>query len=364
MDAPISRRNVLAGIGASTALLACSRNGIDSAVPQLGIAVVGIGNLSLNEVIPALRTTKHCYLAGLVSSSPDKLREVGARNGVPPSGQYTYDNLEKMAENPAIDIVYVVLPNALHAEFAVRAARAGKHVFCEKPMAVSVEQCRTMIAACNEADRYLGVAYRLQFEPHYREMIRLARETVFGPVRIIKAGVGFPVRANEWRLQRDLAGGGALMEMGIYAIQAARHLAHEEPLEVVGQARTDDTTRFGEVEESAFWTMNFPSGLVAHCASSYTTGMDRLWAGAANGYFQMEPAYSYSGLRGMTSNGPIKHPQLNQFAAQLDEFSRCIQERVPLIRGTGAEGLRDLEIITGIYTAMTERRYVNVAPQV
>jgi len=332
-------------------------------VPKLGVAIVGIGSLSLGQIIPALQATQHCRLAALVSGSTGKLRDVGARYGVPVSCQYSYDGFEKIADNPAIDFVYIVLPNALHAEFTVRAARAGKHVFCEKPMAVSIEQCRTMIAACEAEKKYLGVAYRLQFEPHYREMIRLAREAVFGPVRIVKAGIGFPARANEWRLQRDLAGGGALMEMGIYAVQAARHLAHEEPVEVVGHLTTDDTTRFSEVEESAFWSMIFPSGLVAHCASSYTTSMDRLWAGAAHGFFQMEPAYSFDGLRAMSSDGPIRRRGLNQFAAQLDEFSLSIQEGRVLTHGSAAEGLRDLEIITGIYTAMSERRYVNVAPR-
>ena len=283
------------------------------------------------------------------------------RHGVPASGQYTYDDFDKIAENPAIDLVYIVLPNALHAEYAVRAARAGKHVFVEKPMAVTVEQCRMMMVACDEARKYLGVAYRLQFEALYEEMIRLAKEEVFGPLRFVKADIGFRI-GEAWRLKRDLAGGGALMEMGIYAVQAARHLAREEPIEVFGNILTQDQARYAEVEESAFWTMLFPSGIVAHCAASYTTPMDRLWAGATGGFFQMDPAYSFDGLRGLTLKGAIKERKVNQFAAQLDEFARSIKEGIPLTRGSAQEGLRDIEIITGVYTAMAGRKFVSVAP--
>jgi len=358
----ISRRRVLAGVGATTALYACSRNALDAAKPKLGVAVVGIGGLSLSQIIPALRQTKRCYLAGLVSSDVAKLRDIGARNDVPRSGQFTYDEFDKIAENGDIDFVYIAVPNALHAEFAVRAARAGKHVFCEKPLAVSVGQCRTMISACKEAGTYLATAYRLQFEPHYLEMIRLAKEAVFGPVRIIQAEIGYPIGDSRWRLQRSLAGGGALIEMGIYAVQAARHLAGGEPSEVVGLSSTNDQDRFQDVEQSALWTMAFPSGVIAHCAASYSTGMDRLRVGAADGFFAMEPAYSYDGLRGTTSKGPMDMPQINQFTAEMDEFARCIQEQVPPTRGSGEEALHDVEIVTRIYASIAERRHISMAP--
>ena len=363
MEQQISRRTVLAGVGATTALFACSRSGLDSANAKLGVAVVGLGGLSLGQILPSLRQTGRCYLAGLVSSDVAKMRKIGADNGVPQHAQYTYDNFDRIAQNPAIDFVYIAVPNGLHAEFAVRAAQAGKHVFCEKPMAVSVEQCRKMISACKEAGKYLATAYRLQFEPHYREMIRLAKETAFGPVRIVQAEIGFPDNGGtSWRLKRDLAGGGALMEMGIYAVQAARHLAGEEPSEVVGLSNTNDRVRFNEVEESALWTMVFPGGAIAHCAASYSTRMDRLRVNAADGFFAMEPAYSYEGLRGTTSNGSIKMPQVNQFATELDEFSHSIQQRVPPARGSGEESLRDVELITNIYASIAERKHISVAP--
>jgi predicted dehydrogenase len=358
----ISRRRVLAGVGATTALFACSRSALDVGKPKLGVAVVGIGGLSLGQIIPGLRQTKRCHLAGLVSGKVEKLREVGAKNGVPRNAQFTYDEFDRIAENGDIDFVYIAVPNALHAEFAVRATRAGKHVFCEKPMAVSAEQCQTMISACKEAGRYLATAYRLQFEPHYQEMIRLAREAVFGPVRIIQAEIGFPIGDSGWRLERSLAGGGALIEMGIYAVQAACHLAGEEPSEVVGLSSTKDRGRFQDVEQSALWTMAFPSGVIAHCASSYSTGMDRLRVGAADGFFAMEPAYSYEGLRGTTSKGSMDAPQINQFAAEMDEFARCIQEQVPPTRGSAEEALHDVEIVSRIYASIAERRHLSMAP--
>ncbi len=142
---------------------------------------------------------------------------------------YNYASFDRIADNPDIDIVYVVLPNAMHAEYTIRAARAGKHVLCEKPMATSAKECEAMITACKTANRQLAIAYRLHFEPHNLEAKRLGQRKVFGALRTIEAGFGFIIGdPSQWRLKKALSGGGALMDVGVYALQAARYVSDED----------------------------------------------------------------------------------------------------------------------------------------
>src|SRR5687768_5224850 len=175
---------------------------------KLGFALVGLGSLSEHQIAPALfEKTKHCKLTGLVSGHPDKAKEWAKKYGVPEKNIYTYENFDQIKNNPEIDIVYVVLPNGMHAEFTVRAAKAGKHVLCEKPMAISVKQCDEMIAACKAAGRKLAIAYRLHFEPNNLELVRLAREKTLGSVKVIETAAGFPIGdPKQWRLDKALAG--------------------------------------------------------------------------------------------------------------------------------------------------------------
>jgi predicted dehydrogenase len=363
-ESKLSRREILAGLGAAAGLGACGRVGDGSGADRVGVAVVGLGNLALSRVLPALRDSERCRVAALVSSGPDKMRDVGSRFGVAEAAQYTYDDFDRIGANPDVDFVYILVPNALHSEFAIRAAAAGKHVFCEKPMAVSVEQCQAMIAACEQADRYLAVAYRMQFVPQYREMIRLASERAYGHVRLVRAEIGFPVgEGDTWRLKRSLAGGGALMEMGVYAVQAGCHLAGEDPTTVSGfELPRSDPGRFREVEESVAWSMEFADGSVTQCAACYSTkGLNRIWAGAEGGYFSMHPAFSLKRLEVETSSGSIRKPQVDQFVAQLDEFARCIQEKQAPVYGTALEGMRDVKVITRIYESIATGSRVRVA---
>src|SRR5687768_16594218 len=181
---------------------------------KLGIALVGLGKLSKEQLAPAFRKTKHCRLAALVSGSPRKLKAWGKKYKIPEENRYSYEEFDHIAENPDVDIVYVVLPNAMHGEFTIRAARAGKHVLCEKPMEVSIRRCEQMIEACRRAKRQLAIAYRLQFEPHHLEMMRMARDEEFGEIKLIEASFGFKIgESNQWRLKKDLSGGGALMDV-------------------------------------------------------------------------------------------------------------------------------------------------------
>ncbi|MEJ7741040.1 MAG: Gfo/Idh/MocA family oxidoreductase [Chitinophagaceae bacterium] len=156
------------------------------------------------------------------AAPPGKIPEWKKDYDIPDSHIYNYENFDDIKDNPDIDIVYVVLPNALHAEFVVRAAKAGKHVICEKPMAVTVEECDTMIAACTDAGKMLSIGYRLHFDPHNREMVRLGNEQVFGPILKLRAENGMS-DTDGWRLNKELAGGGPLMDVGIYCVQGARY---------------------------------------------------------------------------------------------------------------------------------------------
>src|SRR5215510_5229380 len=198
---------------------------------KLGVALCGLGSLATNQIAPALLKTRHCRLAGIVTGTPAKAEEWKKKYGLADNAVYDYKSMHRMADNKDIDIVYVVTPNALHLEHALAAASAGKHVFCEKPMEISVERCQQMVDAVKKAGKLLGVGYRCQFEPNHLECVRLAKDKVLGDVKIIDANFGFEMGdPTQWRLKRDLAGGGSLMDVGIYCLQTARMLTGEDPV--------------------------------------------------------------------------------------------------------------------------------------
>ena len=330
---------------------------------KIGFALAGLGNLSTHQIAPALQKTKYCRLTGIVTGHPAKAERWKAQYNIPDKNIYNYDNMEKMADNPDIDVVYVVTPNGLHAEHSIKAAKVGKHVLSEKPMEVSVEKCRQMIDACKQAGRQLAIGYRLHFEPNNLECIRLVREKVFGDLRMIDAGFGFAIGdPTQWRLKRDLAGGGPLMDVGIYALQATRYLSGEEPVLVSAIETKTDPVKFKEVEETIAWQMKFPSGVMAHCSTTYKfPGLDRFTANAQSGWFELDPAYNYTGIRGRRSDGQsIQLPSIDQFAAEMDDFAQCILNHQPT-RVPGEEGLRDVRIMMAIYEAARTGKTVSLA---
>lgn len=320
---------------------------------KLGFALVGLGNLSTGQIAPALQKTKNCRLAAIVTGTPAKAEKWKAQYNIPDKNIYNYDNMAKMADNPDIDVVYVITPNSLHAEHTIKAAQAGKHVLCEKPMEVSSEKSQTMIAACKKAGRQLAIGYRCQFEPHHLECVRLAREKVFGDLRIMEAGFGFPIGdPGQWRLNHALAGGGPLMDVGIYALQSVRQVTGEEPILVSAQETKTDLVKFKDVEESMTWELKFPSGVIAYCSTTYKVmGINRFTAYADRGSFGLEPAYNYGAPRGRRSDGAeLRFDPVNQFAAEMDDFAQCILNNKPT-KVPGEEGLRDVKIMTAIYEA-------------
>jgi len=319
----------------------------------VGFAIAGIGGLTTWQILPALRETEVARLAGVVTGTPEKGRRVVEEYGISPDAVYSYDTMDRMADNPDIDVVYVVTPNVLHLDHTVAAARAGKHVFCEKPMAGSATDCETMIDACRDAGVKLAVAYRCRFEPHHRECIRIVRDGDFGPLRLVEAGLGFRIGdPAQWRLRHDLAGGGALMDVGVYAMQACRYLSGEEPVRIVATESKTDPVKFAEVDETVAWHMTFPSGVVGSCTASYNlSGLNHFRGHCERGAFWMNPAYSYGGLAGGTSDGPFDIAPVNHFAVEMDDFARCVlEDRESIV--PGEEGLRDLRIVEAIYESI------------
>ena len=258
-----------------------------------------------------------------------------------------------MLLDPELDAVVIGLPNALHYPFSQRALQAGKHVLCEKPMEVSPQKCQEMVDACKKANRLLAIGYRCQFVPYHLEMMRISHEKQFGPVKLIEASFGFKIGdPTQWRLKHALAGGGALMDVGIYALQGTRYVSGEEPIELTAFETKTDPEKFREVDETIQWHLKFPSGVIANCSTTYNSnGLNRLFAGFDKGWAQLDPAYSYDGLQGKTSKGPMDLPQVDHFATEMDDFAQCIMQNKKS-KVSGEEGVRDLKILTGIYESI------------
>jgi predicted dehydrogenase len=328
----------------------------------LGLALVGLGGYATNQLAPALEQTKYIKLKGIVTGTPAKIPVWQEKYKIPDANVYNYQNFDDIAKNKDIDVVYIVLPNSMHAEYVIRAAQAGKHVICEKPMSVSVAEAEQMIAACKKAGKQLAIGYRLHFDPYNLEMVRLSREKVFGKVKLVESSDGFTAGdPNQWRLKKALAGGGPLMDVGIYALQGSRYVIGEEPITVTAQTFPKTLPeKFKEVEESLSWQLEFPGGAIANSFTTYAANVGRLFASAERGWFELDPAYGYNGLQGKTSKGPISFPPMNQQAAHMDGVAKSIltntQNIVP-----GEEGLRDMKIITAIYEAAESGKKIKLS---
>jgi glucose-fructose oxidoreductase len=375
-DGGVSRRGFLrlAG-GALAAPLASGGPELLAQVPdvplpelpgkKVGWAIVGLGQLSINQILPAFARCKKSRVTALVSGRPPKAQHLAQVYGVDAKNIYDYDDFDTIAKNPGIEAVYVVLPNSMHAEYTIRALKAGKHVLCEKPMATTVQDCEAMIEAARAASRKLMIGYRLRYEPFNQALIKFSRDPAeLGPTRVILADAGFNIGdPKQWRLRRKMAGGGSLMDIGIYALQAARYLSGEEPAEVSAMIHsTPGDERFVEVEENVTFHLRFPSGILANCTSSYGVPVNRFRAVKPRGWAELEPALSYSGLRMRVFRGALEErpqPVVDHFAAEMDHFSECVTAgRDPLT--PGEEGLHDLRVMMAIYEAAQSGRTVKL----
>jgi predicted dehydrogenase len=323
-----------------------------SAIPltdkKLGIALVGLGKYATEQLGPALRETHHCFLAGIVTGTPSKVKDWQTKYSIPEENIYSYDNFEEIKHNENIDILYIALPNALHAEFVIKGARCGKHIICEKPMAVSVDECDEMIRACKDAGVMLSIGYRLHFEPHHRDVMKMGQAKIFGALEAVSAKHGSSDTAG-WRLDKKLSGGGPLMDLGIYCIQAARYVSGKEPIAV--KVLDSDNPKENEIERRLKWEMEFPDHVVATCETSYETDLNSLHADAAHGWFELAPAYQYEGISGKTATGFIDLPEVNQQALQMDDFALSILTNKPS-KVPGEMGRTDMKIIEAIYESL------------
>lgn len=315
---------------------------------KLGVALVGLGSYATGQLAPALQQTEHCELRGIVTGSPSKIPVWQQRHGIPDANVYNYDTMHEIADNDDIDVIYIVLPPGLHAEYSIIAAEAGKHVWCEKPMAMNVEECRAIIDATEKNGVSLAIGYRMQHEPNTRTIIRYGEEQTYGDVTTVETGAGYngSHSAESWRRDAEL-GGGALYDMGVYPINGARYATGLEPLAVKGR-QWSERAIYNEVDEFTEFELEFPGGVRAKGETAFGKSTNYLRVTAEEGWYRLEPFQSYSGVQGETSDGTRLEPcGCNQQALQMDHEALAIKEnRDPIV--PGIEGLRDIWIVNAI----------------
>ena len=318
---------------------------------KLNIALCGLGRYA-GYLAEGLEVSQYCRFAGIVTGTPAKAIDWSKKYNIPQKNIYNYQNFDDIKNNRDIDVVYIVLPNSMHKEFAIRTAKAGKNVIVEKPMAITVDDCQQMIDACKMAGVQMAIGYRLHYEPFNMEIKRLGQEKVFGQVRLIEASLGYKSGdPSEWRLKKDMAGGGPLMNLGVYCVQSNRYVLGEEPISVTAQfGPITNRELFSEVEESITWQLNFPGGVLCNSTTTYACSIDRFFASADNGFFELSPAISYGPFKGRTSNGELNFPEINQQAKQCDEIAKVLLANKQLPNHiTGEEGIKDVRILQAIY---------------
>ena len=333
---------------------------------KVGFAFIGLGNYAGNWLAPAIQKCQVAELRGIVTGTAENAERWKQTYGIPDRNVYGYENMEEMAGNPDIDAVYVVTPNGLHAEHTIRSARAGKHVMVEKPMSVSVAEAKAMVETCQEMGVKLAVGYRNRFEPNTMEMIRTLRAGELGAVLLIESHFGFRMGSgnpNQWRLRHDMAGGGALMDVGIYAIQGARYATGEEPIAVTAQEFKTRPELFAEVDETLLFQLEFPSGAAASLGTSYSANTERLYVACESGRLELSPCYGYGEHRGWvedrTGRRELDTPMGNYISDSMDDFAECIlEDRESII--SGHEGLRDMVVVEAIYEAARTGRRVSI----
>ena len=338
---------------------------------RIGFAIVGLGHLTLAQILPAFGTAKYCKPVALVSGDAAKAAKVADQYGIAAKNIYNYQNFDNIKDNPEIDVVYIVLPNSMHEEFVIRAAKAGKQVLCEKPMADSSAAAQRMIDACKKANRLLMIAYRIQYEPNNNQMKEWTRNKQYGKVRLMEMNnsqnIGDP---TQWRLKKKLSGGGSLPDIGLYCLNTARFLTGEEPEWVMASTHSmEGDTRFAEVEEAVMFQLRFPSGTVVNASCSYGVHQNRSYKCLADngGWFGMDPAFAYNGLKAEASQAKDKtewksNPTMeakNQFALEMDHFSMCVMNNEKPFT-PGEEGLQDHKLMEAIYQSAKEGKAVKL----
>jgi predicted dehydrogenase len=331
--------------------------------PVLRVAIMGLGSYG-TRVADAMKDCTKAKLVGVVSGTPLKITAWQEKYGIPEKNCYNYETYDNIKNNPDIDAVYIITPNALHKEAAIRVAKAGKHVICEKPMSINAKDGKEIVDACKKANVKLLVGYRMHFEPKTLEVIRMRKDGEFGKILFFQGLSGFRIGdPTQWRLKKELAGGGAMMDIGIYSINGARYMVGEEPIWVTAQETKTDKEKFKEgVDETIQFQLGFPSGAVASCLSTYTmNNLDRFYLNGEKGWVEMQPSTNYGPIKGRTNKGELDFPHKTHQTVQMDEMAAIIFEgKQPPVPIDGEEALKDLKIIDAIYEAVKTGRKVNL----
>ncbi len=321
---------------------------------MLRVAIMGLGSYG-TRVADAMKDCTRAKLVGAISGTPAKLTDWQQKYGIPAKNCYNYTNFDAIKNNPDIDAVYVITPNGLHHDQVLRVAAAGKHVICEKPMAVNARQGQEMVDACNKAGVKLLVGYRLHFEPKTLEIVRLRKSGELGKILFFEGLSGFIIGdPTQWRLNKSLSGGGAMMDIGIYSVNGARYMVGEEPTWVTAQEVKNNPDKFKEgIDETIMFQFGFPSGAVASCLSTYSmNNLDRFFLNGDKGFAELQPATGYGPIEGRTSKGPLTQPHRTHQTVQMDAMAGIIlNNETPPIPVDGAEAVKDLKIIDAIYKA-------------
>jgi predicted dehydrogenase len=319
---------------------------------KLGVALVGLGNYSTTILGRAVTEADKVYLAGVVSGTPSKAKAWSKQYGFPEKNIYDYKTFRNIADNPDIDIVYVVTPNSLHAEHTITALEAGKHVICEKPMAMSAAESMQMINTASKVNRKLAIGYRMHYDPNFIEAKRLGQTEAFGSVNYIEAALGysFAPDPDSWKVRKSM-GGGSLYNLGVYPIQSARHVKGSEPIFVTAQATTRRKDIFKEIDETFTWQLEWSDGTLCNSYSGPVAFLDRLFAGCTDGFIELNPATQYNGVKGKSTKGEFHFEEVFQQKVQVDDFAKCVLEnKESIVNGT--EGWKDMLIVDAIHKAI------------
>jgi predicted dehydrogenase len=326
-----------------------------------GIALLGLGYYATEQLAPAFRETQACYLAAVITGDRSKGDHFKQVYGLTDQQIYTYDQFDAIGKDPSIDIIYVVLPHHLHAEYTIKALESGKHVICEKPMASTVAEAEQMMAAAKRTGKTISIGYRLHFDPYHNEMIRLVKDKVLGKVKSIDCSFSFIPPKNVWRLSKEASGGGPLVDVGIYIIQAACYLTGLVPVAVTARSLpVTDPEKFNGIEDTLVFELEMPDGLIVHCRTSFSETSSHLRIDAENGWAELNPAFNYNGLVMKRSDGmETVYPPCPQQALQMDAIAMAIQNNEPS-PVPASMGLRDMIIIQAVYEAMESGKRIPV----
>jgi predicted dehydrogenase len=369
-----SRRNFLQKITLSTAVFpfldwnettkAKETPGKSHDEKVLRVAIMGLGSYG-TRVAEAMQSCKRAKLTGVISGTPSKIKDWQSKYNIPEKNCYNYENFDEVKNNPDIDAVYVITPNALHHDEVIRVAKAGKHAICEKPMSINAKDGQEMVDACKRANVKLLVGYRMHFEPKTLEVIRMRKEGELGKIMFFQGLSGFTIGdPTQWRLNKKLSGGGAMMDIGIYSVNGSRYMVGEEPIWVTAQETKTDSEKFKEgVDETIQFQFGFPSGAVASCLSTYNMNyLDRFFLTGQKGFAELNPATGYGPIQGKTNKGELTQPVVTHQTVQMDEMAAIIFDgKQPVIPVDGEEAVRDLKIIDAIYEAARKGRRIDLA---